>query len=147
MGHPQLKPLPLLRHRIQTWLGQLGLDFESEPEGPMILKHGSTLVFVSTFEDGEHTFCRIAAMLLQDVDASLDLLRHLLRLNTEVLFGGFLLFETNTLAFSATLLGNELEDEVFVPTLNYVAHISDTFDDLLHGLGGGRRGVDIICGR
>lgn len=143
-----MTPLKLLRQQIHVWLGQLGLETESEAESEelVVLKNGSTLVMVSTFEADGQTFCRVAAVLLHEVEASLELLRHLLRLNTEVLMGSFLLFETNTLAFSATLLGNNLDDEAFLTTLNYVAHISDTFDDLLHGLGGGRRGVDLVSG-
>ena len=99
---------------------------------------------ISLFEDGEQTFCRFASIMLKDFEPSLELLHRILRLNTEVLFGSFLLFEDNTLSFSATLLGNHLDFDEFENTLQYVAKVSDDYDDELQVLGGGQRAEDVL---
>ena len=101
---------------------------------------------ISLFEEGEDTFCRFASIMLRDFEPSLELLQRILKLNTEVLFGSFLLFEDNTLSFSATLLGNHLDYDEFDKTLRYVAQVSDDYDDELQSIGGGQRAQDVLVG-
>ena len=112
--------LQILEERVQNYLGEMGLTPEQSGDGLYLFKYGSTVVMISLFESGEDTFCRFASILLKDFEPSLDLLQRILRLNTEVLFGTFLLFEDNTLSFSATLLGNHLDFDEFAKTLRYV---------------------------
>jgi hypothetical protein len=71
-------------------------------------------------------------------------LQEILRLNSEVLFGSFLVFPDNTLSFSATLLGDKLDFEEFETALNYVAQVSDDTDDLLQEVAGGHRATDLM---
>ena len=106
--------------------------------------YGSTVVMVSLFEQGDATYCRFASIMLKDFEPTLELLQRVLRLNTEVLFGSFLLFEDGTLSFSATLLGNHLDHEEFERTLQYVAQVSDDYDDELQALVGGKRAIDVL---
>ena len=54
------------------------------------------------------------------------------------------MFEDNTLSFSATLLGNNLDFDEFERTLKYVAKVSDDYDDELQALGGGQRAEDVL---
>ena len=54
------------------------------------------------------------------------------------------MFEDGTLAFSATLLGNNLDFDEFEKTLRYVAQVSDDYDDELQMLGGGLRAEDVL---
>jgi hypothetical protein len=136
--------LETLRQRVRTFLDELGIDSEETNPGLHVLRYGSTIVTVSTFVEGNETFCRFATIMLTEFAPNLDLLQRLLRLNTEVLFGSFLLFEDDTLSFSATLLGNHLDADEFEVALRYVAGIADEFDDELQALGGGRRGADLL---
>lgn len=136
--------LQILEERCNSYLAEMGLEPEQSEDGLYLFKYGSTVVMVSLFEETEDTFCRFASIMLKDFEPTLELLHRILRLNTEVLFGAFLLFEDNTLSFSATLLGNHLDFDEFEKTLRYVAKVSDDYDDELQRLGGGQRAEDVL---
>ncbi|MEN0061968.1 MAG: YbjN domain-containing protein [Myxococcota bacterium] len=136
--------LQLLEERVNTYLGEMQLAPEQSDDGLYLFKYGSTVVMISLFEEEEDTYVRFASIMLKDFDPSLELLERILRLNTQVLFGAFLLFEDNTLSFSATLLGNHLDFNEFERTLRYVAKVSDDYDDELQALGGGQRAQDVL---
>ncbi len=140
-----MERLDILGERVQTYLDQMGVGAERPGDHVHLFKYGSTVVMISLFEDGDDTFCRFSSIMLRDFEPTLELLQRILRLNTEVLFGCFLLFEDNTLSFSATLLGNHLDFDEFDKTLRYVAQISDRFDDELQAIGGGQRASDIMA--
>jgi hypothetical protein len=136
--------LEILTERVNNYLAEIGLTPEQAEEGLYLFKYGSTVVMISLFEESDDTFCRFASIMLKDFEPNLELLQRILRLNTEVLFGSFLLFEDNTLSFSATLLGNHLDFDEFETTLRYVAKVSDEYDDELQRLGGGQRAEDVL---
>ena len=139
--------IEILSERVQTYLAEMGLSPEVPEDGLYLFKYGTTVVMISLFEDDadlKNSFCRFASILLKDFDVNSELLHRILRLNTEVLFGSFLLFEDNTLSFSATLLGDDLDFEEFRTTLNYVAKVSDDYDEELQILGGGKRAEDVL---
>jgi len=139
-----MERLRILEERVKAYLAEMALSPEQSEDGLYLFKYGSTVVMISLFEEGEDTFCRFASIMLKDFESSLELLHRILRLNTEVLFGSFLLFEDNTLSFSATLLGNHLDFDEFEKTLRYVAKVSDDYDDELQALGGGKRAEDVL---
>lgn len=127
--------LPRLHQTVEQYLVEMELSFDGD--GPWLFRSGDAALVISLFEHGEDTFCRITAVLLEQLDPTLELLQHILRLNTEVLFGSFLLFEENSLAFSATLLGNHLDLDEFAKTLRYVAHVAQIHAEDLEALAGG----------
>lgn len=139
-----MERLDILEQRVQDYLAQMDIVAERSEERISLFRYGSTVVMISLFEDGEDTFCRFASLMLRDFEPTLELLQKILRLNTEVLFGAFLLFEDNTLSFSATLLGNHLDFDEFDKTLRYVAQVSDDYDDDLQAVGGGQRASDVM---
>jgi hypothetical protein len=139
-----ISPLHLLQQRVEAYLAEMGLDPEQSDDGLYLFKYGSTVVMVTIFAEDESTFCRFASIMLKDFEPSLELLQRVLRLNTEVLFGSFLLFEDDTLSFSATLLGSHLDFDEFEKTLQYVAKVSDDYDDELQKLAGGKRAEDVL---
>ena len=136
--------MKMLEERVQAYLAEMGLEPDRAEDGLYLFRYGSTVVMVSLFAEKDDTFCRFASIMLKDFEPTLELLYRILRLNTEVLFGAFLLFEDNTLSFSATLLGNHLDFDEFETTLNYVAKVSDDYDDELQILGGGQRAEDVL---
>ncbi len=136
--------LDLLDEQVRSWLGEMGLDPGPRKDGLYLFKYGTTVVMLSLFSEGNETYCRFASIVLKDFQPNLELLQRVLRLNTEVLFGSFLLFEDDTLSFSVTLLGNHLDEATFDKTLRYVAKVSDDWDDELQRLGGGIRASDLI---
>lgn len=139
-----MERLDLLEERVRNYLEQMNIVAERSDDRICLFKYGSTVVMISMFEDGEDTFCRFASLMLRDFEPTLELLQRILRLNTEVLFGSFLLFEDNTLSFSSTLLGNHLDFDEFDKTLRYVAQVSDDYDDELQAIGGGSRASDVM---
>ncbi len=136
--------MQILEERVTTYLGNMELTPEQSEDGLYLFKYGSTVVMISLFDEAEDTFCRFASIMLKDFEPSLELLHRILRLNTEVLFGSFLLFEDNTLSFSHTLLGNHMDYDEFERSLRYVAKVSDDYDDELQALGGGQRAEDVL---
>lgn len=132
-----------LQTRVSSYLAQMGLDAQPNNDGLFLFKYGTTAVMVNLFESEENTFVRFASTLLTGVAPNVGLVRRILRLNAEVLFGSFLLFEDNTLSFAATLLGNDLDFKEFKTALEYVAKVSDDYDDFFQEIAGGDRAFDV----
>lgn len=135
-----------LADRVNEYLARMEMDPDRNGEGIYLLRFGSTVVMVSLFEDQDRTYVRFASTVLAGVRPSLELVMRILRLNTEVLFGAFLLFEDDTLSFAHTLYGETLDFDEFRHALAYVARVSDDHDDALQALGGGLRAEDILAG-
>ena len=133
-----------LAGRVSDHLLRMDLDPDRNDEGIFMFKYGSTVVMVSLFEDDERAYVRFASTMLTGVRPQLELVMRILRLNTEVLFGSFLLFEDDTLSFTHTLLGDNLDFEEFAHTLAYVARVSDNHDEELQALAGGLRAEDVL---
>jgi hypothetical protein len=135
-----------LADRVSDFLVRMDIDPDRNPEGIFLLKYGSTVVMVSIFEDDTHVFVRFASTLLSGARPQLELVMRLLRMNTEVLFGAFLLFEDDAVSFTHTLLGDTLSFEQFSHALQYVARVSDDHDEELQALAGGQRAEEILAG-
>lgn len=137
--------LRVLVDRVSDFLVQMDVDPDRNGEGFFLLRYGSTVVMISLFEDRERVYVRFASTVLANVEPSLDLITRVLRLNTEVLFGAFLLFEDDTLSFTHTLLADTLDFDAFQHTLAYVARVSDDHDEALQAIGGGLRAEEILA--
>lgn len=136
--------LRVLNDRIADHLVRMDVDPDRNGEGFYLIRYGSTAVVISVFEDKERTYVRFASTVLANATPSLDLVTRVLRLNTEVLFGAFLLFEDDTLSFTHTLMGDDLDFASFSHTLTYVAQVSDDHDEALQAIAGGLRVEDIL---
>ncbi|MDP2312522.1 MAG: YbjN domain-containing protein [Pseudomonadota bacterium] len=137
--------LRMLADRVSDFLVRMDIDPDRNPEGIFLLKYGSTVVMVSVFEDEDHAFVRFASTLLSGARPQLELVMRLLRMNTEVLFGAFLLFEDDTVSFTHTLLGDTVNYDEFAHALRYVARVSDDHDEELQALAGGQRAEEILA--
>ncbi len=133
-----------LTEQVDEYLLRLGLDGEVTGDGFWTGRFGSTVLAVSVFEDAPHTYVRIAAIVLVGAQTSLDLLTRLLRLNAETRFGAFQLFDDQTVAFTHTLVADQLRFEPFEYALRYVGQVADDHDEELQALAGGERGEDLI---
>lgn len=128
----------LLEARVEALLGQLGLAAAWQPGGVTAVDAGDAVVLITCFEAGDAVFCRVASLVLVDVEPSLELLHTLLQLDHDVLFGAFQLFEDRTLAFSTTLFGHNLDAEALSRALRYVAWVSTSHAPRLAALARGR---------
>jgi hypothetical protein len=141
-----------LNDQISDYLVRMDIDPDRNDEGIFVLKYGSTAVLISLFEDGPRegstdeskAYVRLASALLSDARPELGLVLRLLRMNTEVLFGAFQLFEDNTVSFTHTLFGDTLGFDEFKHALEYVARVSDDHDEELQEVAGGARVEDVL---
>lgn len=133
-----------LDERVSAFLTRMDLDVDRSDDGLLLFRHGSTVVMISTYARDGHVWVRMVATLLADVTPSMALLGRLLRLNTEVLLGAFLLFDDNTLAFAHTLLADRLDFEAFEYAVTYVSRVGDDYDEELQSVAGGVRAEDIL---
>lgn len=133
-----------LAEQVTELLASYDPDVERDVDGLWSLRFGSTLVVVSVLEDGDRRYVRMLSLLLHEVRPQLELVTRLLRLNAEVLFGAFQLFEDDTLGFSHTFLAAPLEPDTFHHALSYVARVGDDHDEELQALAGGYRIEDLL---
>jgi hypothetical protein len=131
---------------LVTWLQDMGLDPAEDPRGPHAFRFGSTLVLVRLLERDGEPYVRFTALLLKDFRPNLNLVTRILRLNNEVLYGAFLLFEGDTLAFAVTLPATDLGTVTFRRTLQYVAWIADEYDEEFQIVGGGLKAEELMAG-
>jgi hypothetical protein len=133
-----------LAEQVTELLASYDPDVERDVDGLWSLRFGSTLVVISVLEDGDRPYVRMLSLLLHGVRPQLEWVTRLLRLNAEVLFGAFQLFEDDTLGFAHTLLASPLDPENFRHALSYVARVGDDHDEELQALAGGHRVEDLL---
>jgi hypothetical protein len=135
-----------LNDRIESFLAQLGQEPVPAEDGLYLLRYGSTALAIRTLVEVNSgiQFLRLSAATLSDFEPSAVLVREILQLNAEVLFGAFVVYADNTLCFRVTLPAANLSFEDFEMALAYVARISDEYDDILQALAGGNRASDLF---
>ncbi len=136
--------LEILEDIVTGYLVDLGLPPEPYGENLYAFRFGDTAVLVSMFSSSGAAWVRIATTLLQDFRPTLELVTRLLRLNTEVLLGSFLIFEDDILTFSVTLPGEGLAAPTFRTALEQVASVSNAHGEDLRSLAGGRLAADLF---
>ncbi len=136
--------LESLEDRITGFLVDLGLPPEPHGERLYAFRYGQTVVVVSLFETSGACWVRLASTMLQGFRPTLELVTRLLRLNTEVLLGSFLIFEDDILTFSVTLPGDGLASETFAKAMEQVASVSHCYAEELRSLAGGRIVADLF---
>jgi hypothetical protein len=141
MSSPDLEHL---EDKVTGFLVDLGLPPEPHAEGLYAFRFGSSVVLVSLFEAAGGVWVRLASTLLEGFRPTLDLVTRVLRLNTEVLLGSFLIFDDDTLTFSVTLAGEGLESSTFERALRYVASVSSEHGEELKALAGGSLVSDLL---
>jgi hypothetical protein len=139
-----LTDLEQLEDRITGFLVDMGLPPEAHGERLYAFRFGRSVVLLSLFEAAGTQWIRIASALLRDFRPTLELVTRLLRLNSEVLLGSFLIFEDDILTFSITLPGPELAEGTFRVALEHVASISDAYAEELSILADGRTIADLL---
>ncbi len=133
-----------IEDRVTGFLVDLGLPPESWAESTYAFRYEKVVVFVSVFEAAGACWVRVAAPVLEEFRPNLELVTRILRLNTELLLGSFVIFEDDTLSFSVTLAGAGLEREPFEIALDHVARIANAYGDELATIAGGRSILDVL---
>lgn len=121
--------------------------FDDAEHCDFYLKYGSTVLEISIdpFQDDDAVI-EVLAFCVQGVEASFELMRDLLRFNTEVPLGAFSMVG-NDIFFSHSFLGRELPPEQLIASLQSVATISDEYDEKIVAAYGGETAIDCLRGQ
>lgn len=116
--------------------------FDDAEHCDFYLKYGSTVVEISVkpYEEDE-AVVEVLAYCVQGVEPTAELMRELLRLNTEIPIGAFSMLN-NDIFYSHSFLARALQPDGFIASLNSVASISDEYDEKIIQKYGGQTALD-----
>jgi hypothetical protein len=86
------------------------------------------LIVVRPYTENE-TAVEFMCNLVPEANLTHEIMEFLLRKNAELHFGGFGILFDNTITYSYTLVGSNMDENEFATALNSVAIISDYYDD------------------
>ncbi len=120
-------------------------DYLSFGNGTFTISRGSShvMIIVRPYTQNE-TCVEYIANVVTGAKITSELMRFLLRKNSELHFGSFGLIFDDTITFSHTITGSSLTKDQLVITLNSIAVISDYYDDIIVDLAGGKRASDLV---
>ena len=121
--------------------------FDDAEHCDFYLKYGSTVLEISIdpFQEDDAVI-EVLAFCVQGVEPSFELMRDLLRFNSEVPLGGFSMVGRD-IFFSHSVLGRELPPEQLIASLQTVATISDDYDEKIVATYGGETAIDCLRGQ
>jgi hypothetical protein len=134
--------------QVKSYLDELVDEhFDDAEHCDFYLKYGSTVLEISIapYEEDDAVI-EVLAFCVQGVEPSFEMMRELLRLNSQVPLGAFSLVG-NDIFFSHSFLGRRLRPEQFIASLDSVASISDEYDEKLVGQYGGETAIERIRSR
>jgi len=129
--------------KVRGFLQELYADRFQEIEGRFLVPEGSAMVqvIVRPWKDDD-VMVECLSYVVEDATVSPDLMRFLLRRNATIHFGAFGLLYDDTVIFSHSIAGANMNKNEFEASLRTVAMIADHYDDEIIGIGGGKRSVD-----
>ena len=113
--------------------------------GSFTLSQGSSqvMIIVRPFTHDE-TCVECLSHVVHNATITEDLMRFLLRKNSELHFGSFGLLFDGTISFQHSITGTNLDANELITTIRSVATISDYYDDIIVNSAGGKRAIDMI---
>lgn len=119
-------------------------DFVDYDNRTFTVEHGSTIVMITVrpFTDKEACI-ECFSQVVSGCEINTEILAFLLRKNTELHFGAFGLLFDNTITFSHSITGSDMNRDEFKNSLKVVAFIADHYDDKIVELAGGKRACDL----
>ena len=134
--------------QVKSYLDELVDEhFDDAEHCDFYLKYGSTVLEISIdpYEEDDAVI-EVLAFCVQGVEPSFELMRDLLRLNSEVPLGAFGLVGKD-IFYSHSFLGRRMPPEQFIASLDSVASISDEYDEKLVTRYGGETALDCLRSR
>jgi hypothetical protein len=140
-------PKELIDATIKKVESILNTDFPEHltfGNGSFTISRGSTqvMIIVRAFTKTE-TCVECTANVVTGAKVDDKLMNFLLRKNAELHFGSFALLFDNTISFSHSITGTNLDNNELTITLNAVAIIADYYDDEIVKIAGGFRALDL----
>lgn len=116
--------------------------FDDAEHCDFYLKFGSTILEISIRPfDEDNAVVEILAYCVQGVEASLELYRELLALNSQVPLGAFSAVGSDVF-FSHSFLGRKLHAEQLITSLSSVAAVADEYDEKIVERFGGETALE-----
>jgi hypothetical protein len=130
---------------VSALLNRYYPDHLSFGDGTFTINKGSSqiMIIIRPFTSNE-TCVECIANVVTGANITTDLMRFLLRKNSELHFGAFGLLFDDTITFSHTIAGSTLDSGELKTALDSVSIISDYYDDIIVDLAGGKRASDIV---
>jgi hypothetical protein len=100
------------------------------------------MIIVRPFTD-EDSCVECSANVVIGAKITPDLMKFLLRKNTELHFGAFGLLFDDTITFAHSITGSNLDENELLTSLNSVATIADYYDDVIIEMAGGKRANEL----
>jgi adenylate cyclase len=131
--------------RVEKILNENFSEHLTFGDGSFTLKRGSTqvMIIVRPFADDE-TCIECISNVVTGAKITPDLMYFLLRKNAELHYGAFGLLFDDTITFSHSIFGKNLDANELINTVNSVAVIADYYDDIIVDLAGGKRAQDLL---
>jgi hypothetical protein len=137
--------LATLRGKITAYLDQASIPYRIDERGCYTFRQGSTLVFIQPLEWSDYAMVKVFAPLaveIQQPDG--DLALYLADRNFNLLFGKFSLdLARRTVWLEHVLLGDFLDPQELLLTLEVIAYTADRYDEQIAQQAGGKRIIDL----
>jgi hypothetical protein len=141
-------PAEILNNARQSILNILENEFEDYidfGDGTFAITHGSTQVMIIVRPFTEDEACvECLSNVVTGAQVNEELLKFLLRSNSEMHFGGFGLLFDDTITYSHSFSASCLEKGELQITVASIAAIADYYDDIIVQSAGGKRAIDLI---
>ena len=125
--------------RVEDLLQKNFPDYLAFDNGSFTISRGSTqvMVVVRPFTETE-TCIECMAQVVSGARIDAELMKFLLRKNSELHFGAFGLLFDDTITFTHSITGTNVDENELVTTINAVAIIADHYDNEIVAMAGGR---------
>jgi hypothetical protein len=141
-------PLELIQKtslKVENLLKEKYPDYIQFDENTFTIKSGSAqvMVLIRPYTESE-TIVEFVSNVVFEAEVTFELLHYLLRKNAELHFGSFGLLFDDTINFSYSIAGSNLDENEFVTALESVAIIADFYDNEIIARAGGRTYIDTL---
>ncbi len=129
--------------QVKSYLDELVEEhFDDADHCDFYLKYGSTVLEISIepYEEDDAVI-EILAFCVQGVEPTFELMKELLKINSEVPLGAFSMVGKDVF-YSHSFLGRRLRPEQLIASLDSVATISDDYDEHLVSKYGGETALE-----
>lgn len=134
-------------HKIAQWMQELYGKFPCAREDSpgLAIFMGSALVEVFVFPWGEdEAIINTRSFVVTGAELVPDLMRYLLRENSNMRFGAFGIDENGDIVFEHTIVGSTCDKKELESSVAAVLEVSDDYDDKIVERWGGKRALDRI---
>lgn len=135
-----------VRKYMKEAYGKQYKDIVQEVDGAFVVRRGSAAVHVS-IKPLHKTDCIVQALayVVQGAKIGPKVLGYLMRQNATNLLGAYGLLFDDTITFSHTIMGANLDPNELRTTIATVAFVADESDDDIMKMAGGKRAVDAMA--